>query len=387
MTVINTLTFISQQLAASKALERSAMPALLSDLSGYDGTRPGPAHFIRVSLPTNSGMPALVYPFESDVAFHNATLKWLRSARRTGLNVDELARLLRNYTVASHRATTMRYAVSGNAIDLIPQGAPLVTKKPKDEGKKPKDEGKEPKADSKKPKEPKADSKKPKEPKADSKKPKGEDKPVQVPTPVEWSNVYRLIRAGVAAGIKSCSAKSLKPIIAAQELEHNIVSVGRTVSPHAREVRHVFDSLGRVTAPRLTVKIESFNPRAKAYNVRVVVSTPGSKRAAKPITGLLDATGKLMARVFDAVLFVYDMAPADVVRCANEYVNAAKHKPDAELKDKPEAKAVKPATSIADAAAKALESGHVETGGKGRSQRTPTVQPTAKVDVQETEAK
>lgn len=367
MTVINTLTFISQQLAASKALERSAMPALLSDLSGYDGTRPGPAHFIRVSLPTNSGMPALVYPFESDVAFHNATLKWLRSARRTGLNVDELARLLRNYTVASHRATTMRYAVSGNAIDLIPQGAPLVTKKPKDEGK-----------------EPKADSK---EPKADSKKPKGEDKPVQVPTPVEWSNVYRLIRAGVAAGIKSCSAKSLKPIIAAQELEHNIVSVGRTVSPHAREVRHVFDSLGRVTAPRLTVKIESFNPRAKAYNVRVVVSTPGSKRAAKPITGLLDATGKLMARVFDAVLFVYDMAPADVVRCANEYVNAAKHKPDAELKDKPEAKAVKPATSIADAAAKALESGHVETGGKGRSQRTPTVQPTAKVDVQETEAK
>ena len=387
MTVINTLTFIAQQLASSKALERSAMPALLSDLSGYDGTRPGPAHFIRVTLPTHSGLPALVYPFESDVAFHNATLKWLRSARRTGLNVDELARLLRNYTVASQRTTSLNYAVSGNAIDLIPQAAPLVGKKvkadpkgvkdaPKDEGKKqPKDEGKKPKGE-------KAASK------ADGKKqPMDVDTPEQVPTPVEWSNVYRLIRAGVVAGIQKCSAQALKPTVPAQDLTHSIVSVGSTVSSYAREIRHVFDALGRVIAPRLTVKIERFNPKAKTYNVRVVVSAPGGKRAAKPITGVLDSTGKLMARVFDAVMFVHDMAPSDVVRCANEYVAASKHKPDAELKGTPSTDAAKPATSIADAAAKALKAGHAETGSKGRSQRTPTVQPTAKVDVQETEAK
>ncbi len=383
MTVINTISFIAQQLASSKALERSAMPALLSDLSGYDGTRSGPAPFIRVSLPSHSGLPALVYPFESDVAFHNATLKWLRSARRTGLNVDELARLLRNYTVASHRATTMRYAVAGNAIDLIPQGAPLVTKKPKDEGKKPKDEGKkQPKDEGKKPKGEKAASK------ADGKKqPMDVDTPEQVPTPVEWSNVYRLIRAGVVAGIQKCSAQALKPTVPAQDLTHSIVSVGSTVSSHAREIRHVFDALGRVIAPRLTVKIERFNPKAKTYNVRVVVSAPGGKRAAKPITGVLDSTGKLMARVFDAVMFVHDMAPSDVVRCANEYVASTKHKPDAELKGTPSTDAAKPATSIADAAAKALKAGHAETSSKGRSQRTPTVQPTAKVDVQETEAK
>lgn len=421
MTVINTISFIAQQLTSARSIERCAMPALLSDLSGYDGTRAGPAHFVRIALPDLSGLPALVYPFESMEAFHNATLKWLGSARRVGIKVDVLHRLLVSYTLPTQRNTSLRYAIDGNAIELQVVAPALVDVV---KGKKQKAEPKKATATKAAP----APTAKP----AESKKAEGKKKqkppfqPVsQTPAPsnvedlrlnsTNWSRIYKLFREGVINDVHLCLANSNGKAAVKSDVSKAVASVGRSVGrPNVREIRNLFDVLGRETSPVITVTVNRHSNKTDEFNVSVAISGIKGAKERKLITGRLNESGKLVRRVLEAIMKDCNMSMADVARAAVAFVAPApvkKPAPKTESKAPVAGQPVKPEdkgpdrsigvpaadlskgvgpdlsgnnvvglkpTSIAAQATKALEKGQAE--GPKKHARTPAVQPVAKTD-------
>lgn len=388
----NRIPFIAQQLNAIEALERSVLPALLSDLSGSDGTRSGPAHYIRVTAPgAGNGLPALCYAFESVEAFHNATMRWLslQSVRRAGIKPGTLLALLSRYTVATHRNTVLQYVATGTALDVkpvLPSKLDAMRAEAEQEAKKAAKKAARNGTETTGVKPGKKDAKK--ESKKDTKQPKADTKPVDVKPKLQltshaWAGIYKTLRRSVATQIGAIASL---PEDEVNKIATAIHSVGLNKgNVNEREVRGLFDILGRTEPPVLTIAVTGSS--ASDYDVKISVDvgrTNGYKMAKRHSTYSGKLSGPWCSRLLGALMVTYNMQRSDIVQCATKGYAAPTKAPATPAVEKVAQPAtetapqpVKPA-SIADAAQRALKS-QAAAAPKKKSSRQPTVQPRADV--------